>query len=178
MKMTLMAYVYPFILQGVVKKQLSEYYSKDSIKDLAKKIYNEYRSIVGRSPDIGGSKNLFMGSYLMGAYLIAVYKNTNSRLSLIDLDKIISEGLNSFEFMKKRMKKVDLLSESYKNKIAQAGEWCKKNEDNFPANWQVEVKQIENPNLTHIVFTKCSLCAKQRVYLNLHRLYVQLIISP
>lgn len=158
MKMSLMAYVYPMILRSVVKEQLFKHYSEFNLNELLKKIRNEYKAIVRRSPDIGGSKNIFMGSYLMGAYLIALYKNTRDKLNLADLDFIISEGLQNFEFMKKRMGKIDLLSAGYKNKIVQAGEWCKKNEDKFPANWQVEVKQQENPNLTHIVFTKCGLC--------------------
>lgn len=159
MRMTIMAYVYPIILQSVVKEQLYSFYSKDDIKDLIKKVNKEYRAIVRRSPDIGGNRNVFISSYLMGAYLVAVYKNTKEKLSLADMDKIISEGLNNFEFMKKRMRKVDLLSVSYKNKIGHAGEWCKKNKDNYPDNWQVEVKEKENPDLTHIVFSKCGLCA-------------------
>jgi hypothetical protein len=154
-----MAYAYPIILRSVVSEQLQKYYSKDATKDLLKKIYSEYRAIIRSSPDIGGSKNLFIGSYLMGAYLVAVYKNTRDKLSLTDMDKIISEGLNSFEFMKKRMRKVDLLSVNYKNKVEHAGEWCKKKKDRYPDNWQVEIKDKSNPELTHIVFTKCSLCA-------------------
>ncbi|QAA32800.1 hypothetical protein C1I91_14760 [Clostridium manihotivorum] len=158
MKMTIMAYVYPIILRGVVKEQLCKYYSKDNMKVLSKKIHNEYRAIIKRSPDIGGRKNLFMGSYLMGAYIIALYKNTKDKLSITELDGIISEGLKNFHYMKKHMSKVDLLSVNYKNKIEQAGKWCKKNKDKYPTNWQVEVKDKENPNLTHIVFTKCGLC--------------------
>lgn len=158
MKMTIMAYAYPFILQGVVKEQLYRYYSKDETRDLTKKFHKEYRLIVRRSPDIGGNRNSFISSYLMGAYLIAVYKITKDKLTLGDLDLIISMGLNNFEFMKKKMKKKDLLSAGYKNKIEQAGEWCRKNSDKYPTNWQVEVRHIENPDLTNIVFTKCGLC--------------------
>lgn len=158
MKKTIMAYVYPIILRGVVKKQLYKYYSKDNLKVLSKKIHNEYRAIIKRSPDIGGRKNLFMGSYLMGAYLIALYKNTKDKLSIAELDETISEGLMNFDYMKRHMSKVDLLSVNYKNKIEQAGKWCKKNKDKYPTNWQVEVKDKENPDLTHIVFTKCGLC--------------------
>lgn len=157
MKMTIMAYAYPVILRSVVSEQLHKYYSAENTKDLLKKVHKEYKAIIRHSPDIGGRKNLFMGSYLMGAYLIAVYKNTRDKLSLTEMDRIISEGLNNFEFMKKRMRKVDLLSVSYKNKVEHAGEWCKKNKDKYPSNWQVEVKQKNNPDLTHIVFTKCSL---------------------
>ena len=60
--------------------------------------------------------------------------------------------------MRKRAKKVDLLSVNYKNKIQCAGEWCKKNKDKYPTNWQVELKDKANPHLTHIVFSKCGLC--------------------
>lgn len=159
MKMTIMAYTYPIILRSVVSEQLQKYYSNEDTKDLLNRVHSEYRAIIRRAPDIGGSKNLFMSSYLMGAYLIAIYKNTRDKLSLNDMDKIISEGLNNFEFMKKQMRKVDLLSADYKNKVEHAGEWCKKNKDKYPDNWQVEVKDKSNQNLTHIVFTKCGLCA-------------------
>jgi hypothetical protein len=46
------------------------------MEDLLKKISNEYKAILRRSPDIGGSKNIFMSTYLMGTYLISIYKNT------------------------------------------------------------------------------------------------------
>jgi hypothetical protein len=158
MKMPIMAYIYPILLSSVVKEQLYKYYSEYNIEYLLKKIRNEYKAILRRSPDIGGSKNIFMSSYLMGVYLIALYKNTRDKLSLAELDFIILEGLKNFEFMKRRMRKVDLLSVGYKSKMIQAGKWCKKYEEKYPANWQVEVKQQENPDLTHVVFTKCGLC--------------------
>lgn len=158
MKISIMAYAYPIILRGVVKQQLCKYYSEYKIEDLLKEVRKEYIAILRRSPEIGGSKNIFMGSYLMGAYLVALYKNTRDKLNIANLDLIISEGLKNFEFMKRRMRKIDLISKGYKDKIIKAGEWCKKNEEKFPTNWQVEVKQQENPDLTHIVFNKCGLC--------------------
>ena len=158
MKISVTAYAYPTILSSIVKEQLCKHYSEHNIEYLLKKISTEYKAILRRSPDIGGSKNIFMDSYLMGAYLISLYKNTKDKLSLEDLDLLISEGLKNFEFMKNSMRKIDLLSVEYKNKIVKAGEWCKKNEKNFPDNLQVELNQKENPDLTHIVFTKCGLC--------------------
>lgn len=158
MKMTIAAHIYPIILQNSVKEQLYKYYSKDNVKDLIKKINKEYRAIVKRSPEIGGNENIFISSYLMGAYLISVYKNTKNRISIDDFNVIISECLNGLEFMKKRMEKVDLLSESYKNKIEKAGEWCKKNKNKYPTNWQIELREKENLNFTHYVFNECALC--------------------
>ena len=76
-----------------------------------------------------------------------------------EFDEILATGLNNFEFMKKQMSKVDLLSIQYKEKIEKAGRWCETNKDKYPTNWLVSVEDKENVNLTHIVFTRCGLCA-------------------
>ncbi len=159
MKMTISAYAYPIILKNPIKEQLNKYYSQDNIKDLLKEINKEYKAVVRRAPDIGGSKNIFISIYLMSSYLIAAYKNTKDKISTDDWDKIISEILSNFKFIKKQIGKEDQLSESYKNKIIEAGKWCNENEDKYPDNWQVELKDKENHDLTHKVFTKCGLCA-------------------
>jgi hypothetical protein len=52
------------------------------MEDLLKKISSKYKAILRHSPDIGGSKDIFMSTYLMGTYLISLYKNTRDRLSL------------------------------------------------------------------------------------------------
>ena len=80
-------------------------------------------------------------------------------LPVSELDKIISGGLNSFSWIKKRMKKMKLLSMEYKRKLAKAGEWCEQNKDVYPTNWLVSVEDIEKPDLTHIVIKRCALCA-------------------
>ena len=159
MKLTAMAYAYPFIMKGIIKKQLKKYYDKAKLKNIITKTTREYKKIVKNSPNIGGNKNIFLNSYLMGAYLVSLYKNTKDIISLNEFDEILANGLNNFEFMKKQMSKVDLLSIQYKEKIEKAGRWCETNKDKYPTNWLVSVEDKENVNLTHIVFTRCGLCA-------------------
>lgn len=159
MKVNIITYVYPYILKNVVKTQLNKYYAKTELTKIMKRTTNCYFKIVKRSPDIGGNKNIFLSSYLMGAYLIALYKNTKDTINIIEFDQMIANGLNNFDFMKKQMSKVDLLSIKYKDKVERAGEWCDYNKDNYPTNWLVSVKDKENSSLTHIVFTCCGLCA-------------------
>jgi len=124
MKLTAMAYAYPFIMKGIIKKQLKKYYDKAKLKNIITKTTREYKKIVKNSPNIGGNKNIFLNSYLMGAYLVSLYKNTKDTISLNEFDEILATGLNNFEFMKKQMSKVDLLSIQYKEKIEKAGRWC------------------------------------------------------
>lgn len=159
MKMTVSAYVFPIISKKFMKEQLNKYYSQKDIKGLIKKINKEYKAVVRRAPDIGGSKNIFSGVYLMSTYLIAAYKNTKDKINTDEWNNIIAYVLNNFEPVKKRMAKDNQLSESYKNKIMEASKWCKENEHKYPTNWQFELKDKKNQNLTHKVFTKCGLCA-------------------
>lgn len=118
----------------------------------------EYKAILKRAPEIGGNKNFFIANYHMGAYLIALYKNTKDTLSIGEFDKIIAKGLNDFSYMKKKMQKKDLLSMKFKEKIIKAGVWCEQNKDVYPTNWLVSVQDEKNPDLTNIVFTRCGLC--------------------
>lgn len=158
MKIIAIAYAYPFIMKHVVKSQLNKYFHKAHIQKLMKKTTIDYIQIVKSAPDIGGNKNIFMSSYLMGAYLISLYKNTKDTISLDEFDKLVADGLNDFEFMKKQMQKQDLLSQEYKDKVEKAGSWCYENKDKYPTNWLVSVKDKENSKLTHIEFTRCGLC--------------------
>lgn len=159
MKITVTVRIYPFIMRSVVKKQLSVYYPDKEVKKILVPTNKEYLEVVKRAPTIGGSRNMFLSSYLMGAYLIALYKNVRNKLSLEQMNELISNGLNEFSYMKKMMQKEDLLSSKYKQKIRKAGIWCEENKDVYPTNWLVQVKEMDNVNLTHIVFTRCGLCA-------------------
>lgn len=153
-----MVYTYPYILKRVVNTQLQKYYAKTELEKIMKRTANGYFKVLKRAPEIGGNRNIFLSSYLMGAYLISLYKNTKDRININEFDKIIADGLNNFNFMKKQMRKTDLLSIKYKEKIEKAGRWCNDNKDKYPTNWLVSVKDKENNNLTHIVFTRCGLC--------------------
>lgn len=153
------ARIYPIIMKSVVKKQLSVHYINTEVKIILSATNQEYIKVIRRAPNIGGNKNIFLSSYLMGAYLIALYKNVRNKLSLEQMNELISNGLNEFFYMKKMMQKNDLLSAKYKMKIRNAGYWCEENKDMYPTNWLVSAKEISNVNLTHIVFTRCGLCA-------------------
>ncbi|MCR3758921.1 L-2-amino-thiazoline-4-carboxylic acid hydrolase [Clostridium felsineum] len=158
MHMTISAYLFPILSRKIVLEQLSSYYPKNDLKKLIKHINKEYIAIVKRASDIGGNKNIFSGSYLISMYLIAAYKNTTKKISIDEWNKLIKNILINSDFIKKRISKSNQLSKSYKNKIIEASKWCRENEAKYPDNWQVELKDSENPNLTHKVFTKCGLC--------------------
>lgn len=158
MNVTAMVYAYPFIMKSVVKAQLQNYYNKNDLKFIIKKTARGYYRIVKNAPNIGGNRNIFISSYLMGAYLISLHKNTKDIISISEFDNLIADGLNNFEFMKRQMRKTDLLSKEYKDKIESAGRWCDENKDKYPTNWLVSVKDKQDDSLTHIVFTRCGLC--------------------
>lgn len=158
MKFTATAHIYPYILKGVVSDQLLKHFNKAKVKEILKSTTKEYKSIVNRAPDIGGSKNFFLSSYLLGGYIIALYKNIKEYITLSELDEIIADGLTNFKFMKKQMQKQDLLSKDYKNKMEEAAEWCAENKDKYPTNWLLSIQDKEKVDETHIVFTRCGLC--------------------
>jgi len=159
MKPTAMTYLYPFIMKGIIRKQLLRYYESAEVKQIIKSTNKEYSGIIKRAPDIGGYRNIFTSSYLMGAYLIGLYKQVNNKLSIDEMNETITDGLRSFSYMKRMMQKQDLLSIGYKEKIINAGAWCDRNQEKYPTNWLVSVYDKEDPNLTHMVFTRCGLCA-------------------
>lgn len=159
MKTTLTVHIYPLIMVSILKKPLHQYYSTSEVKSVFSSTNTEYKNVVRRAPEIGGKKNIYFSSYLMGAYLIALYKNVKDKLSLEQMNDIISNGLNEFILLKKKMQKKDLLSSEYKQKINNAGLWMAENKEKYPTNWLVEVQDKNNIDLTHIVFKRCGLCA-------------------
>ena len=133
MKMTAMSWVYPIVMKGAFKNQLQKRFDKNEIKELIRLTNKEYWAVLKRAPEIGGNKNFFIANYHMGAYLIALYKNTKDTLSIGEFSRIIEDGLNDFSFMKRKMQKKDLLSIEFKEKIIKAGAWCEHNIDIYPA---------------------------------------------
>lgn len=158
MKITVMSHIYSMVMVGTFKKQLQKHMCSDDIKKIIHLTNKEYKEILKRAPEIGGKKNMFISNYHMGAYLIALYKNTKDKISVEEFRKIIVDGLNDFSFIKRKMKNKDLLSKKFKDKVIKAGIWCEQNKDVYPTNWLVSVKDEKNSDLTNLVFTRCGLC--------------------
>ena len=156
MRYGLIEMFYGKILTNVLKKQ---FVKNPKLQELDTKIIlNEYKKIIKRAPYIGGSKNMCQGSYIMGAYIISVYKTIKNIVSLSELDRMIADGLNSFTFMKKSISKVNMISQEYRDKIRKYGEWCERTSEKYPNNWKVHLENTNNTDMTNMVFTKCALC--------------------
>ena len=71
------------ILNGLIKREIHD-------KDIVKNVQKEYKAIMLRSKDIG-DKNIFVTSYAMGAYYLAMCRETN--LSPEENFEVLNKGI-------------------------------------------------------------------------------------
>ena len=71
------------ILNGLIKKEISD-------KEIIKNVQKEYKDIMTRASDIGDN-NIFVTSYAMGAYYLAMCRETN--LSPEENYEILNKGI-------------------------------------------------------------------------------------
>lgn len=151
------AWLFPMAMKGTFKKYLLKKFHRVDVEILIRLSGKEFKSILKRAPDVGGNENLFITNYYIGAYLIALYKNIRDKLSIDDFNRMIADVLHDSAVIKTKMKNQDLLSLKFKNRMINAGIWCEKNKDIYPTNWLVSVEDEMNPELTHLIFTRCGL---------------------
>lgn len=157
MKMSLEGRLYPIILKKVLYEQLITYYSIQEIKQLNKKIRQEYRAIINRFPNIGGNDNFFIKNVYLGGYIVAVYKNVKDSLSLAEFEQFVLNSLDMVTFLKKKMQKQDFLSYEYRQKLEKASKWCQDYEAMYPDSWQINVLEAQENNKLSFQFNKCGL---------------------
>lgn len=158
MKITLIANTYPMLLEGSVKEQLQLHYSQQETKEILKYASLEYKDIIKRTPEIGGKDNMFLDIFYFGAYVVALYKRLRTDLTISELDKIVKEGIESSDFLKKKLIKINPLSDEYKKELMKASKWSTENKLKYPTNWIVNYKENQKNDGLYFEFSNCSLC--------------------
>lgn len=157
MKLLATGRLYPYIIQGSMKKQLEKNLSRLSTKQILKEARKEYKQIVKRTPEIGGRYNLLIDNFYISAYIIALYKFILTKTSLEVFDEMISEGINNFSFLRKIVEKEDLTSEIYRREMREISDWCEQHKDEYPSNWLLSIEKKEQGEI-HMTYYNCPLC--------------------
>ncbi|MEG0295887.1 MAG: L-2-amino-thiazoline-4-carboxylic acid hydrolase [Clostridium sp.] len=159
MKMLLMGNTYPLILDGVIKEQLQLYFDKDSVKTIIKKVNEEYKAVIKRAPDIGGKENIFIDIMYLGSYVIALYKNMKDKVTIEQFNVMIKNGIENCDLLKKKMKKIDISSVEYNEKLEIAEKWSESNKEKYPTNWILKLPKDVKSDGIYFEFNRCALCA-------------------
>jgi hypothetical protein len=143
-------------MKKAVNKYLDEYYSKSEINRLSKVAVKDYKAIIGRSPDMGGKRNIMLKNIYLGAYLIALYRLTRERIDLPAFGKIVENGCR--DLVKKFGKGFDFFGEKNQKRFMDGVQWGKENGDKYPWSWQFTMTEDATRNGIRIIFTRCGLC--------------------
>lgn len=158
MEYTTIGKVLPIVLKNIAKKQLKKYFSDIEIKNITKNTKEEYKSIIVRTPNMGGNKNFYIAIMYLGIYLIALYRNTNKKLSLEEYSQLIQNGLKNSTLLKLKMGSVNYFSKKYRKSLYKRIEWTKNNEAKYPWIWQIRIPENKRNEGIYFEFTKCGLC--------------------
>jgi len=158
MEYTIMANIYPIILNNVVKRELGKYYKNNDIKKLVKCTKIEYFNIINRTPNMGGNKNYYIANMYLGAYLIGLYKNIKEKISLDKYNELIENGFKNSRLLKFKMKRVNYLTTKYQENLFKRTKWAKDNKTKYPWAWQIRIPENKNCDGIYFEFTQCGLC--------------------
>lgn len=155
MKYGVMGAMIPLLVKKPVAAYLDRAVPGISLSDAKK----EYKAIIARQPEIGGSKNnLIMGLYA-AAYLIGVYKTDQSRISEEVFDGLV-KALCASDIFIRLNKGREFFTEkniSTRNRLQNDPEF-----NSYPENWKYTFSyDMSVPECT-ITYTKCAICEMAR----------------
>ena len=151
--------IYGIMVPLLMKKPTFEYLGKVSPGIAPKAVKREYKAIIDRQPEIGGTKNnLIMGLYV-AAYAMAVYKTAPEKMT----DEVFSglvEAICASDIFVQLNKGRDFFTEKNmgtRNRLQSDEEF-----NSYPENWKYTFSyDLSVPECT-ITYTRCAICEMAR----------------
>ena len=155
MKYIAMARVIPLLMKSIIFKYLDGVGISVSPAD----VNNEYKAIVARRREIGGMKNNLIAGVFLAAYIIAVYKVADGKISEETIDGLIKAVCASDRFRKMNEGK-DFFSDkniSTRNRL-QSDPYF----NSFPDNWKYTFSYDLSVPECYITYSRCAICEMAR----------------
>ncbi|MGI5975654.1 MAG: L-2-amino-thiazoline-4-carboxylic acid hydrolase [Eubacteriaceae bacterium] len=147
--------IYWILAKPFVKRYLKRHFDRKSIKTIFKNAKAEYKSLLGKSDDIGSDNP--MASNLYFALVIVSFLTANRD---IVTEKMLSEMIESTfnsSFLKKLMP-LDLNREKdilfMKHRMLRASKWADKHKNEHPGTWEFNFDDKHKDGY-YFYFTKC-----------------------
>jgi len=151
------AEVYWQLFSRLLKREITARHDIRYAKTLIRDTKDEYRGIIARMPDIGGSANELIRNIYIGAVYIACYLAAGGSISPEDMSEIISDTLRNSTLVRFSCSRNDQTSEKYRRWIEKVAAWTQENRDRYPANWLLYYSYDPESDGTRLEFRRCAL---------------------
>ena len=127
-----------------------------------KRVLKEYRAIVERTSSIGSMKdNMFVMTMYAGAFLIALYKMADGKLSEEKLKGLVHALAYCPLMVKAKRGKSAFTEQEITNRTRQA-KWSRDHIEEYPMNWFYYFKTVPGKEEYYITHKQCGICKLTR----------------
>ena len=123
-----------------------------------KRVLKEYRAIVERTPGIGSMKdNMFVMTMYAGAFLIALYKETDERMDEETLKGLVRAAAYCPLMVKAKQGKSAFTEKEIATRTRQA-KWSRAHIEEYPMNWYWYFETVPGKEEYYITHKQCGIC--------------------
>lgn len=123
-----------------------------------KRVLKEYKEIVKRTPGVGSMKeNMFVMTMYAGAFLIALYKESDGKLSEEKLKSLVHADAYCPLMVKAKKGKSAFTEKEISTRTKQA-QWSREHIDEYPMNWYYYFENVPGKDEYFITHKQCGIC--------------------
>lgn len=154
------------IIGGFVKfafaKTAFDYIEKEipeiDIDSYKKRVSREYKAIVERTQSVGKmNENMFVMTMYAGAFLIALYKEADGKLTDEKLKELIHTVSYAPLMVKAKQGKSAFTEKEIETRTKQS-EWSRAHIDEYPMNWFYYFETVPGKDEYYITHKQCGIC--------------------
>ena len=154
------------IIGGFVKfafaKTAFDYIEKEipeiDIDSYKKRVSREYKAIVERTQSVGKmNENMFVMTMYAGAFLIALYKEADGKLTDEKLKELIHTVSYAPLMVKTKLGKSAFTEKEIETRTKQS-EWSRAHIDEYPMNWYYYFETVPGKDEYFITHRQCGIC--------------------
>lgn len=129
-----------------------------NLKPYKKRVLKEYKAIVKRTPSIGKMKdNMFVMTMYAGAFLIALYKESDEKMDEEMLKGLIRAEAYCPLMVKAKQGKSAFTKKEIANRTKQA-KWSRDHIEEYPMNWFYYFETVPGKEEYYITHKQCGIC--------------------
>ena len=139
---------------GYIEKELPEI----DMRSYKKRVLKEYKAIVARTPGIGSMKdNMFVVTMYAGAFLIALYKETDGSLDEEKLKGLVRAAAYCPLMVKAKQGKSAFTEKEIETRTRQS-KWSRDHIKEYPMNWFYYFETVPGKDEYYITHKQCGIC--------------------
>ena len=157
MKYTLSCKLYSAALGKMLKKRFAVRYGVPLANRAAREARAIHRTIVRRSPDIGGHANPYISNLEMGSVFIAWYLAARKTISPDEMTELVTDTLTDSPLVRFVCSRDNQSSAKYRRRLDKSARWTQANAERYSETWVVKAEPNSGEHTTAFTISRCAL---------------------